>query len=225
MNSRIAYIDDSIDNLEVLEMILSKHFSVDTFQDPVHFLEKYPTTSYEAIIVDIHMPNINGFSLYERIIDSLHYNGCPILFISSDNTDEARIRSFELGAVDFMSRELLPAEIVSRIKSKIKFFEKHRHIIEFGDLRMNLTLLKTYLNGNELPLTFIELKMLSLLIRNYPDIVLKEQIIEQVWKNAHVLDATLYTHVSNLKVKLKEWDHEIQSVKSKGLQIVKRNSK
>lgn len=224
MSPRIAYIDDSIDNLEVLQIILDKYFQVETFQDPIQFLEIYPTTSYAAIIVDIHMPNINGFSLYERIIESLHYNGCPILFLSSDDTDEARIRSFELGAVDFMSRELLPAEIVSRVTSKIKFFEKHRHIIEFGDLRMNLTQLKTYLKGHELPLTFIELKMLSLLIRNYPDIVPKEQIIDQVWKKALVLDATLYTHVSNLKIKLKDWDHEIQSVKSKGLQIVKRNT-
>ena len=78
--------------------------------------------------------------------------------------------------------------------------------------------------GNELALTFIELKLLALLIRTFPEIVPKEEIIEQVWKGSHVLDATIYTHVSNLKAKLKEWEYEIQSVKMKGMQLVKKQS-
>ncbi len=224
MDSRIAYIDDSLANLEVLEIILEKHFKVDIFQNPLLFLEKFPSASYDAIILDIHMPGIDGFTVYEKVMESSAYNGCPILFLSSDDTDSTRIRSFELGAVDFMSRDLTPEEIVSRIKSKIKFFESNKHIVEFGSLKINFTELKAYFMGHELPLTFIELKLLSLLIRTFPNVVPKEEIVEQVWKGSHVLDATIYTHVSNLKAKLKEWEYEIQNVKMKGMQLVKKLS-
>lgn len=222
MLSDIAYVDDNFSNLEAIQMIFSNEFKVHAYQRPEKFLEAFGAVSYKAILLDIHMPEINGFDLYELIIANPLYTGCPILFISSDDSDAARIKSFELGAVDFIPRQIHPEELVERIKSKIKFFQQHRHIIEFSALRINLTLLKSYLGGEELPLTFIELKILCLALRNYPDIIPKDQVIKNVWKESHVLDATIYTHISNLNGKLREWDYEIISVKAKGIQLVKK---
>jgi DNA-binding response OmpR family regulator len=173
-------------------------------------------------MVDIHMPTLDGFELYEKIVAHPHYNGCPVLFISSDDSDQARIRSFILGAVDFLNRDINPEEMIARVKSKIQFFQKHRSIIEFTNLRVNLTLLKAYLNNQELKLTFIEFKILCLVLRNYPDVVTKDQLIQQVWRTDHVLDATIYTHVSNLNSKLDDWDYEINGLKTKGVQLQKK---
>ena len=222
MKSEIAYIDDNKLNLECVKTILDEDFSVQTFLNPEVFLSKFDKSSYTSILVDIHMPNIDGFSLYEKIIEHPHYNGCPILFISSDDSDSARIKSFVLGAVDFLNRAINPEELIARIKSKILFYQKHRSIIEFTNLRVNLTLLKAYLNNKELPLTFIEFKILCLVLRNYPDIITKEQLIQQVWRTDHVLTATIYTHVSNLNSKLGDWDYEINGLKMKGVQLQKK---
>lgn len=222
MKAGIAYIDDNKLNLDCIKTILNQDFEVETFQKPEHFLTKFEATSYTSILVDIHMPTLDGFSLYEKIIEHPHYNGCPILFISSDDSDNARIKSFVLGAVDFLNRAIKPDEMIARIKSKIQFFQKHRSIIEFTNLRVNLTLLKAYLDTKELPLTFIEFKILCLVLRNYPDVVLKEQLIQQVWRTDHVLDATIYTHVSNLNSKLGSWDYEINGLKTKGVQLMKK---
>lgn len=222
MKAGIAYIDDNKLNLECIKTILDQDFAVETFQKPEAFLTKFTSTSYTSILVDIHMPTLDGFSLYEKIIEHPHYNGCPILFISSDDSDSARIKSFVLGAVDFLNRAINPDEMIARIKSKIQFFQKHRSIIEFTNLRVNLTLLKAYLDMKELPLTFIEFKILCLVLRNYPDVVSKEQLIQQVWRTDHVLDATIYTHVSNLNSKLETWDYEINGLKTKGVQLMKK---
>ena len=222
MKAGIAYIDDNKLNLDCIKTILDQDFDVEIFQKPEQFLTKFAATSYTSILVDIHMPTIDGFSLYEKIIEHPHYNGCPILFISSDDSDSARIKSFVLGAVDFLNRAIRPDEMIARIKSKIMFFQKHRSIIEFTNLRVNLTLLKAYLDTKELPLTFIEFKILCLVLRNYPDVVSKEQLIQQVWRTDHVLDATIYTHVSNLNSKLDSWDYEINGLKTKGVQLMKK---
>jgi DNA-binding response OmpR family regulator len=222
LKSEIAYIDDNKLNLECVKTILDQDFSVKTFLTPETFLSKFDNSSYTSILVDIHMPTLDGFSLYEKIIQHPHYNGCPILFISSDDSDSARIKSFVLGAVDFLNRAINPEEMIARIKSKILFYQKHRSIIEFTNLRVNLTLLKAYINNKELPLTFIEFKILCLVLRNYPDIVTKEQLIQQVWRTDHVLDATIYTHVSNLNSKLGDWDYEINGLKMKGVQLQKK---
>lgn len=222
MKSSIAYIDDDSANLDCLKTIFTPHFEMTIFDDPSAFLTHFATASYASILVDIHMPKMSGFNLYEKIIEHPHYNGCPILFISSDDSDASRIRSFELGAVDFLSRELAPDELIARVKAKIKFFEQHRSIIEFGSLRINLTQLKTYINGSELPLTFIELKIICFMLRHYPDTVSKNQLIESVWKEGKVLDATLHTHIFNLNSKLKSWDYEIEGIKGKGIALTRK---
>lgn len=222
MKAEIAYVDDNKLNLECIKTILDQDFQVQTFSKPEVFLEKFENSSFTAILTDIHMPAIDGFTLYEKIIEHPNYNGCPILFISSDDSDNARIKSFVLGAVDFLNRSIKPEELIARVKSKIQFFQKHRSIIEFTNLKINLTLLKAYLNNEELPLTFIEFKILCLVLRNYPDVVNKAQLIQQVWRTDHVLDATIYTHISNLNHKIEAWDYEINGIKGVGVQLAKK---
>lgn len=220
--TRLAYIDDNKSNLECISLILEESFKVDIFEDPFLFLDQYNSAGYKAILVDIHMPKMDGFSLYEKIIEHPKYNGCPIIFISSDDTDATRIKSFSLGAVDFLHRRMTPDEMLTRVKSKILFFEKHRSVIEFGDLRLNLTLLKAYLNSEELKLTFIEFKLLTHFLKTYPDVTSKEELSEKIWANGLVLDATIYTHMFNLNSKLSNWDYEVIMERNKGIVLVKK---
>lgn len=222
MISEIAYIDDNVLNLECIELVLKDDFSIKTFNSPLAFLSTFNISAYACIVVDIHMPEMDGFTLYEKIIEHPHYNGCPILFISSDDSEGAKIKSLALGAVDFLNREINPSEMVARIKAKILYFQKHRSIIEFSNLKVNLTLLKSYINNVELPLTFIEFKILCLVLQNYPDVLTRQQVVDYVWRTDHVLDATIYTHVSNLNSKLNLWDHEISGLKTKGVQLTRK---
>lgn len=221
----IAYIDDDQLNLDYIESILQNDFKTHIYQDPHLYLTKFSQLKLSALLIDVHMPVMDGFTLYENIIQHPNYNGCPILFISYDDTERARIKSFELGAVDFLNRTIAPEELIARIKSKIMFFQKHKNIIELAGLRVNLTLLKAYFENNELPLTFIEFKILSLMLRNQSQVVSKEVLIQQVWNLDHVLDATIHTHVSNLNAKIELWSYEITAVKFKGLQLVRKNKR
>lgn len=222
MKAAIAYIDDNKLNLDCIRTVLDPAFSVDVFSQPETFLAKFDNSSYDTILLDIHMPTIDGFTLYEKILEHPHYNGCPILFLSSDDSDSARVQSFILGAVDFIHRTIKPDEMIARIKSKIAFFQKHRSIIEISKVKVNLTLLKAYFDNKELPLTFIEFKILCLLMRNLNNTITKDQLIQQVWRTDHVLDATIHTHISNLNGKLEQWDHEIGTIKGRGVQLMKK---
>jgi DNA-binding response OmpR family regulator len=152
------------------------------------------------------------------------FNGCPIFFISTDDSQESRIKSLTLGAVDFISRTVPPMELLARLKGKMKFFQSHRSITEFEGLRINLTLLKTYLGEVEIPLTFIELKILTLALRYYPESLSKEMITDHVWKGTSVQDATIHTHLFNLNNKLTNWTYEIQIAKGIGAQLIRKTS-
>ena len=225
MKAEIAYIDDSTLNLDCVSTILEQDFSVKPFQSPEKFVSDYGQSSYSAILIDIHMPTMDGFTLYEKIVEHPSYNNCPIFFISSDDSDMARINSYSLGAIDFLNRTMKPEEMLVRVKSKLAFYQKHRSVIEFTNLKMNLTILKAYLNNVELPLTFIEFKLLALFLRIFPEVISKRQMVEEVWRTDHVLDATIYTHVSNLNSKLADWDYVINGVKLKGFQLSKKENR
>lgn len=223
MKSDIAYIDDNPINLECVSTILGQDFLVDSYQSPEKFLSDFGSNNpYSAILIDIHMPSMDGFTLFDKIVEHPHYNNCPIFFISSDDSDLARINSFALGAIDFLNRTMKPEEMIVRVKSKLAFFQKHRSLIEFTNLKVNLTILKAYLNNIELSLTFIEFKLLVLFLRIFPDVISKKEMVEEVWRTDHVLDATIYTHVSNLNSKLTSWDYEISAVKLKGFHLTKK---
>lgn len=223
MKSDIAYIDDNPINLECVSTILEQDFLVDSYQSPEKFLSDFGSNNpYSAILIDIHMPSMDGFTLFDKIVEHPHYNNCPIFFISSDDSDLARINSFALGAIDFLNRTMKPEEMIVRVKSKLAFFQKHRSLIEFTNLKVNLTILKAYLNNIELSLTFIEFKLLVLFLRIFPDVISKKEMVEEVWRTDHVLDATIYTHVSNLNSKLADWDYEISAVKLKGFHLTKK---
>jgi DNA-binding response OmpR family regulator len=224
MKRNLAYIDDNQNNLDYIATVMQEQFNVIGYLDPETFIKSLENSSFQVILVDIHMPKMDGFLLYEKVIEHPRYNGCPIIFISSDDSDTNRIKSFSLGAVDFLNRQMSPNEMLTRVNSKIMFFEKHRSIIEFENLRVNLTLLKAYLNNEELKLTFIEFKLLCHALRNYPDVVPKEVVIEYVWPGGHVLDATVYTHLSNLNGKLQNWSYEIEMVRNKGMRLTKREA-
>lgn len=223
MRYEIACIDDSQMNLDYMATLMAKDFSVQTWTSQKSFLEELSHKKFDCILLDIHMPEGDGFSLYEKILAHPAFIGCPIFFISTDDSEAQRIRSLSLGAVDFISRSVPPEELLARIKGKLKFFQSHRSIIEFDGLKINLTLLKTFLGEKEIPLTFIELKLLTQLLRNYPDSLSKETIVESVWKGTAVQDATIHTHIFNLNNKLAAWDYEVHAARGVGLQLVRKN--
>lgn len=222
MKYEIACVDDSKLNLDCMVTILESDFSVHAYDKHDAFLKEIGTKKFDCILLDLHMPEGDGFSLYEKVLAHPKFNGCPIFFISSDDSEQARIKSLTLGAVDFISRSVPPMELLARIKGKMKFFQNHRSIVEFDGIKINLTLLKTYLNEQEIQLTFIELKLLTLLLRHFPDSVSKEIISENVWKGTIVQDATIHTHVFNLNNKLSHWKYEIQVAKGIGAQLVRK---
>ncbi len=222
MKYEIACVDDSKLNLDCMVTILESDFVVHPYLKHDTFLSELGEKKFDCILLDLHMPEDDGFSLYEKVLAHPKFNGCPIFFISSDDSEKARIKSLTLGAVDFISRLVPPMELLARIKGKMKFFQNHRSIIEFDGIKINLTLLKTFLHDTEIPLTFIELKLLTLVLRHYPESVSKDAISENVWKGTAVQDATIHTHVFNLNNKLSLWNYEIQVAKGVGAQLVRK---
>lgn len=120
----IAVIDDDKTNLKTAGMILSRNgMRVSAFTSAQLFLEHMQQEcAPDLILLDILMPECDGFEAYTRIRsleEKLGKAGTPIVFLTANEDPEARKKGLELGAVDFIEKPFIPDILVSRVKEII----------------------------------------------------------------------------------------------------------
>lgn len=210
MKWNIIYFDDDALNIEAYKLLLQEKFNIIGFQDGNLHTEVMEAVFPHAFLIDVHMPIIDGFSLSKKIIAHPRYNGCPIFFISGDQSDLNKIRSYEQGGIDFLPRTISEEEMVLRLTNKIQLFLKMSTILELGNLKIDAQTFKVFLNNTLIDLTLIEMRMLSVLLRAFPESISKKQILKQIWGDDAVKSGTINTHLTNLRSKIGGWSHTIK---------------
>lgn len=221
MKWTLIYFDDQIQNLECFKEVLDEDFEVIGTSDVTEYEALLQNHHPHAFIIDVHMPRIDGHSLYKKISEHPLYNGCPVFFISGDQSDENKIKSYEGGGVDFLSRDLKIEEIIVRLKNKIKFFLQRSTNLELGNLEVDLYTMIAKIGGKPLDLTLLELKMLNHILRAFPSHLSRQELIFKVWGNDSIKPGTINTHLTNLKPKIENWDYVIK-VREDNLILVKK---
>lgn len=210
MKWTLIYFDDQIQNIEVWKDLLEDDFNVIGCHDANKYQAVMKDNHPHAFMLDVHMPMMDGHTLYKKITEHPLYNGCPVFFISGDLSDETKIRSYESGAVDFLSRELPVKEIILRLSSKIKFYLQTSTILELGNLRIDVQSLKTTIEGESIDLTLLEMRLLGILLRSFPQAITRTEVIRKIWGDEPVKPGTINTHVANLRPKIEKWNHGIK---------------
>lgn len=210
MKWTLVYFDDQIQNIEVWKDLLEDNFNVIGCHDANSYQMVMKENHPHAFMLDVHMPVLDGHALYKKITEHPLYNGCPIFFISGDISDETKIRSYESGAVDFLSRDLPVEEIILRLSSKIKFYLQTSTVLELGNLRIDVQSLKTTIDDKTIDLTLLEMRLLGILLRSFPQTITRTEVIRKIWGDEVVKPGTINTHVANLRPKIEKWNHGIK---------------
>ena len=223
MKWTLIYFDDQVQNIEAYKEFLSEKFNVIGSNDPGALNFLLQENNPHAILLDVHMPLIDGHTLQKSIVDHPLYNGCPILFISGDQSDENVLRSYEKGGIDFLPRDLKPEEILIRLSNKVKFYLQMSTKLELGNLMMDVGTMKATVASQNVDLTLLELRLLSNILRSYPDPLTRTDLIARVWGNDSVKPGTINTHLTNLKPKIENWNHQIK-VREENILVQKKIS-
>ena len=211
MKLKLIYFDDLEDNLGIYQDILEDVFEVIGTTECSRFPELLKEHKPHGILVDLHMPEMDGLELCQRILSSEHYNQCPVFFISGDDSQDSRLKAISLGAIDFLSRLIQHEELKVRILSKVKIYLKRTSILEFVNLRLDTNSFMTFVNDKPVDLTLVEMRILNCLLRNMPDPLQKSQLLETVWGDASLKgQGKIQVHIFNLNLKLVGWNYEIK---------------
>ena len=173
----ILIIEDNRDIYDGLKYSLEENnYSVliaTTIRQAKEILTKvYP----DLIILDITLPDGNGFNLYEKYIKETKI---PTLILTALDTEENIVKGLELGADDYLTKPFGVKELLTRIK-KILIRNHKESIIKIQDLTFDIDNMKVLKNNKELELTALELKILNMLIINKGNIVKRECLIDKV---------------------------------------------
>ncbi len=210
MKWTLVYFDDQIQNIECYKELLEDDFHVIGCNDARSYDSLIRDHHPHAYMLDVHMPILDGHELYKRIIDHPHYNGCPIFFISGDESDENKVRSYQSGGIDFLSRDIRSDELIVRLSNKIKFYLQMSTILELGNLRLDVEHMTLTIGEEHQSLTLIEMRIMQIILRSFPTALSRTDLIKKIWGEESVKPGTINTHITNLKSRIDKWNYFIK---------------
>lgn len=213
----VTIVDDVKDNLKSYNELLSPTFNLELIQNPVDLLSYLGKTETDLVLLDLHMPTMNGFELYEKFKNN--HPGLPVIFLSGDPSEESVIKGLNLGADDFIVKPVSLRELIARIKNKISIKQStaaDSEIISFEGLKLYCEMQMAEIGEEKIQLTPIEFKIIHLLAKNPNKVFSREYITNLLWPNIHVQNQNIDTHLSNLRKKLSPFSRYIKTIKSRG---------
>lgn len=117
----ILVVDDSIQCRKQLERILSSQsYSVKTVNDGSQVVKALQEDDYHLILLDIVMPEVNGFEVMRKLSENPKYDDIPVIFLTGNDDNESKIKAFDLGAVDYVLKPFNAAEVRARVKVHLR---------------------------------------------------------------------------------------------------------
>ncbi|WP_075981989.1 response regulator transcription factor [Bacillus massilinigeriensis] len=157
----------------------------------------------DLIILDVMMPNENGFSVCERIREKYEV---PIIFLSAKGEEWDKVRGLQLGGDDYMVKPLSPGELIARIQSVLRRTGNpsiEQDILKVGKITIDKKARKVTVLDKAIPLTLKEYELLIYFIEHKTHALSREQILESIWGiDYHGSLRTVDTHIKTLRMKL-----------------------
>ena len=214
----ILIIEDDENIREELTTLLRKNnYQVSCITDFKHPLENIYQGDYQLLLLDITLPNQNGFEICQRIKKELDI---PIIFVTSSNRPEDELKSILSGGDDFITKPYHVSLLLEKIKRATKKKDPlNNQILKVKNVIYDMsTSLLSYQDKN-VELTRNERKIIYYLFQNADRLVTKDELIEYLWNDKYYLDENiLIVNMNRLRKKLKEigLDNFIQTISSTG---------
>lgn len=211
MNKKILVVDDDLMICNVItEYGTRLGYNVSSITDSLNCLELLRQQNFDLIILDVAMPNLNGFMLYSKIKEQ---HSIPVLFLSAKAHPSDRITGLKLGAEDYVVKPFSLEELFIKINKIITRNNNFELIID--DFEFNLLEMVVKYNQQQLRLTKKEYKLLMYLVKNKGKIVSRDEIMRDVWNLDYFLDTSIVN--SHIKTLRKQFDKNIiKTVRGQG---------
>jgi OmpR family response regulator RpaB len=219
---KLLLIDDDERLAEPLRQYLAKfEMSLDNEINPLKAIEQLKRHSFDLIVLDVMLPEIDGFETCRRI---RQFSEIPIVMLTARGEVMDRVVGLELGADDYLPKPFEPRELVVRIQNIFKRASKvtANSMYQLGELQLDIARKQLKRNDVVVAVTATEFELLSLLVQNQDRVLSRDEIMQAL----RGLDTDIYSRaidvlVSRLRQKLQR-PELIRTVRGQGYQLVNR---
>lgn len=220
MKEKILIVDDEKEICDLLAIYLHNDgYVVETAYDGEKALEKIKADPPDAMILDIMLAGMDGFSLCKRIRENYFF---PILMLTSKIDFGDRILGLTIGADDYMTKPFNPLEVVARIKTQLRRSGQYNHgsggaedEISVRGLVINKREHKCILNESPLSLTPIEFEIVWYLCEHLGDVVSSEALFEAIWREKYMdNNNTVMAHIGRIREKMNDSGRRANYIKT-----------
>ena len=208
---KILLLEDDASLIDGLEYSLKKkNFSVDTARSLAEARALLSSVSYTLLLLDVTLPDGNGFDLCEEI--RKNGNAVPIIFLTASDEEFHVIRGLDSGGDDYITKPFRLGELFSRIRALLRrsgsknIPGEDSSVLTSGNISIDLLTSRVTLYGQPLELTAAEYRLLCLLVRNAGLVVTRSMILDELWDGAghFVDDNTLSVYIRRLREKIEK---------------------
>lgn len=201
---RLLIAEDELDLAEALTAFFEKNqYTVDAVHDGADAYDYAATGGYDAVILDIRMPKMDGIQVLRRLREA--GVSTPIMMLTAKAEKDDRIVGFDAGADDYLPKPFSPDELLSRVRAMLRRKGEYRPtVLSFGGLSMDCASGTLRCGERSERLSGKEYQVMELFMRSPRVIISAERIMERVWGwNAEAEVNVVWVHISNLRKKLK----------------------
>lgn len=212
MSNRILVVDDEKEIADLVELYLKKEgFSIDKYYSASQALSRIKDTAYDLAMLDIMMPDVDGFTLCQEIRKSYTY---PIIMLTAKDSETDKITGLTLGADDYITKPFQPLEMVARVKSQLRRYKKYnlsdgqhlRPVLCHNGLVINPEKHVCTLNNQPVSLTPTEFAILQVLLENKGRVISGEELLRKIWQDDYYnkLSNSVTVHIRHIREKLND---------------------
>ncbi len=209
--TNILVVEDEKEIADLIEIYLkNENYTIYKYYSSQTILDDLEHIPIDLAILDVMMPDIDGFSLCQKIRERYQF---PIIFVTAKVEDIDKINGLTIGADDYITKPFQPLELVARVKAQLRRYknynhslEKNQNIIDFRGIVINQNTHEFYFNEERIELTPTEFEILWYLCENRGNVVRTEDLFMHVWKDNYYENDnnTIMVHIRHLREKMRD---------------------
>lgn len=210
---RILVVEDEKPISNFIQISLRQAgYHIDCAFDGKEALEQLDEERYDLILLDVMLPQIDGFELMDYIAPL----EIPVIFLTAKNSIQDRVKGLRMGAEDYIVKPFDVMELLARVEVVLRRYKKAEEQLRLGEIEIDVRSMRVTRGGKEISLTPKEYELLLLFFRNPNTALYRETIYERVWGGELEYGSkTVDLHVQRLRKKL-SLEKELQAINKVG---------
>ena len=183
------------------EFLTGEGFSITSVPGQQEAVNAYRSARFDLALIDISLENGDGYAVCRAIKAD---RDIPVIFLTASGDEASVVTGLDLGADDYIAKPFRPRELVSRIRNARRRYGDQDHLIAIGDLLFDTDRGIVSRNGEEIPLSALEDRILQVFLLNRGILLSRTRLLEEIWDIAgdYVNDNTLTVYIKRIREKI-----------------------